>query len=258
MTTILREVPRDSPVHRLWAGTKMLCVTALAVTLSLVTSWTAIGLVSLYVVVAAALGRVPATALPRPRPWFLGLVLVAWLFSVPSGGSPEVALGPVTVGFGSVLLAVQLTALAAVLIVAALLLGATTPLADVAPAAARLAAPLRLVRAPVDEWAAAIALCVRAFPLLADDFRGLAAARRLRRGPGRRTQNEVLEEVVDLMVTGLAVATRRAGEMGEAITARGGTGHAIRVSAGGRRFGVGDVLALVLTAAWCAGVVLLG
>lgn len=258
MTTILREVPRASPVHHLWAGTKMLCVAALGLTLSLVTSWKAISLVAVFVVAAAALARVPPTALPRLRPWFWVLLGVAGLFSLPTGGSPEITVGTLTIGFGGVLLYLRLTALAAVLIVAALLLGATTPLGDVAPAVARLGAPLRLVRAPVDEWAVAIALCVRAFPLLAEDLRVLGAARRLRRAPGRRSLADRNIEVVDLMVVALAVAMRRAGELGEAITARGGTGTAVQVSAGTSRLRVADLLALVVTAGWCTVVFLLG
>lgn len=255
MTTILREVPRDSPVHRLWAGTKLVCVAALGLSLSLVTSWAAIGVVAALVVATAALAQVPPTALPRFRAWFWLLIVAAGLFSIPAGGSPEVTLGGATVGFGAVLLYVRLTALAAVLLVAALLVGATTPLGDVAPAVARLAAPLRRLRVPVDEWAVAVALCVRAFPLLAEDFRVLTAARRLRRGPGRRSLAEVNEEVLDLMVTALAVSMRRAGELGEAITARGGTGRLVAVPGRPRR---ADLVALVVTAGVCTLVFLLG
>src|SRR6476646_4992385 len=43
--------------------------------------------------------------------------------------------------------------------------------------------PLRLVRIPVDEWAVAIALAMRAFPMLLEEFRILYAARRLRPKP---------------------------------------------------------------------------
>ena len=255
MTTILREVPRDSPVHRLWAGTKLVAVAALGLTLSFVPSWAAIGIVSGVVVLTAALARVPVGALPRLRPWFWLLLVAAGLLSIPAGGSPELSLGGVSVGLGAVLLYVRLTALAALLLVAALLVGATTALGDVAPAVARLGAPLRLVRAPVDEWAVTIALCVRAFPLLAEDLRVLGAARRLRRRPGRRTPAEVNIEAVDLAVSAMAVTMRRAGELGEAITARGGTGR--RVADAGRP-GLRDLAATVVVAAVCALVFVVG
>ncbi len=56
----------------------------------------------------------------------------------------------------------------------------TTEVADVAPAVAVLGRPLRALRIPVDEWAVAIALAMRACPMLLDEFRILYAARRLR------------------------------------------------------------------------------
>lgn len=242
MTTLLREVPRDSPVHRLWAGTKIVCVAVLGLTLSLVTSWVAIGLVAVFVVLSAVVARVPPTALPRLRPWFYALLVFGGLFSVP-------------VGLDAVLLYVRLTVLGAVLLIASLLLGATTALGDVAPALARLGTPLRLLRVPVDEWAVAVALCVRAFPLLVQDVRVLAAARRLRRPSGRRSYQEVNQEVLDLMVSALATSMRRAGELGEAITARGGTGRLVAVPG---RPGAGDAVAVLFTAASCTLVFLVG
>nr|MDQ2723457.1 energy-coupling factor transporter transmembrane protein EcfT [Actinomycetota bacterium] len=36
---LLRQVPGDTVIHRLWAGTKLLCVAIIALTLSLVPSW---------------------------------------------------------------------------------------------------------------------------------------------------------------------------------------------------------------------------
>ena len=255
VSTILREVPRDTPVHRLWAGTKLICVAALGLSLSLVASWAAIGIVAALVVAVAALARVPATALPRLRPWFWALLIGAALLSVPSGGAPELSIGGATLGLGAVLIYVRLTVLAAVIIIAALLLGATTALGDIAPAVARLGAPLRAVRIPVDEFAVTVALCVRAFPLLADDFRVLAAARRLRREQRRRTWTEVNVEVVDLMVTGLTVSMRRSAELGEAITARGGTG---RLAADPGRPRPRDLVAFVVVGAVCVLVFVVG
>ncbi len=106
-------------------------------------------------------------------------------------------------------------------------MGWTTPLAEIAPAVAQLAAPLRRIRVPVDEWAVAVALCVRSLPLLVGEMRTLVAARRLRPPPprpGRSVLERWLDELVDLLVAALAVSARRSGELAEAITARGGTG----------------------------------
>jgi energy-coupling factor transport system permease protein len=127
VSTLLREVPRDTPVHRLWAGTKLLAVAALAVALSLQTSWAAIGVVTALLVFTALLARVPVGALPRPRPWFWALIVGAGLLSVPAGGAPELQFGGVTIGLGAVMLYVRFTALAAVSLIAGLLLGDQPP-----------------------------------------------------------------------------------------------------------------------------------
>jgi energy-coupling factor transport system permease protein len=110
-----------------------------------------------------------------------------------------------------------------------------------------------VVRVPVDEWAVAVALCVRSLPLLVDELRTLVAARRLRPAPprpGRSTLQRWLDEPVDLLVAALAVSMRRAGELAEAITARGGTGL---IAARARRPRVADALALLIVAAACTG-----
>ncbi len=143
------------------------------------------------------------------------------------------------------------------LLLAAALVGWTTPLGEIAPAVSRLLAPLRLVRVPVDEWAVAVALCVRSLPLLVDELRTLVAARRLRPAPprpGRSTLQRWLDEPVDLMVAALAVSMRRAGELAEAITARGGTGL---IAARTRRPRAIDALALLVVGAVCAGATML-
>jgi energy-coupling factor transport system permease protein len=110
---------------------------------------------------------------------------------------------------------------------------------------------------PVDEWAVAVALSVRSLPLLVDELRTLVAARRLRPAPprpGRSTLQQWLDEPVDLMVAALAVSMRRAGELAEAISARGGTGLiAARVS----RPRWADLVAVMLVAGTCAAATML-
>jgi len=56
-----RYVPRTSTVHRLWAGTKLVCVLAIAATLTLIPSWASIGLFAALVLVVMILAQVPHT-----------------------------------------------------------------------------------------------------------------------------------------------------------------------------------------------------
>ncbi|HEX3448306.1 MAG TPA: hypothetical protein VHS97_08640, partial [Isosphaeraceae bacterium] len=103
-----------------------------------------------------------------------------------------------------------------------------------------------------------------------DEMRTLLAARRLRpphvagavaadvqgadaqaRHPSkaRRTAQRVLAEPADLLGAALAVSMRRAGELGEALTARGGVTTGVGTRPGP---GVSDVVAGLVVAATCA------
>jgi energy-coupling factor transport system permease protein len=255
--TLLREIKVDTPIHRLWAGTKLVAVAALSVTLSYFPSWGTIGLMALLLLATAALARIPAGAWPRPPRWFWIVLVVSGGLASLAGRPPYLAIGTVELGLGGLDAYCRFVAVGVALLVAAALVGWTTPLGDIAPAVSRLLAPLRLVRVPVDELAVAVALTVRSLPLLVGEMRTLVAARRLRPPPprpGRSTLHRWLEELVDLLVAALAVAMRRAGELAEAITARGGTGLVAARTRGPRR---ADAVAVLVVGAFCAGAVML-
>jgi energy-coupling factor transport system permease protein len=130
------------------------------------------------------------------------------------------------VSLGALSVAVRLLLLAIVLVLSAALVGWTTQLGTFAPALAKLTRPLRVLRLPVDEWIVAIALALRCLPLLVDEMRTLAAARRLRyRNPNQQKQlRGAVIEVQDLVSTAIIVSLRRAHDLADAITARGGIG----------------------------------
>lgn len=248
---LLRQVPGDSPVHRLWAGTKLLAVTALSLTLSFAPSWSSLGLVFAFVVVSGLLARIPVGALPR-FPWpFWAFIAFGGFVTLLAGGQPHLHVGGSTVGLGGLDVYARFTAVGLTLVAASLMVGWTTPLGEIAPALARLGRPLRRLRVPVDEWALVVALCVRSLPLLVDELRTLVAARRLRPRPKLDKGGSgwaPLDEVADLMTAGLAVALRRAVDLAEAITARGGL---VVVPSRARPPGRADVVALISTGALC-------
>jgi len=246
---LLRPVPGDSVVHRLWAGTKLLCVVVLGLTLSLVPSWPAIGVGSAVVLGAAWLAHIPRGVVPRLPFWFWLALLIGALLALPSGGSPSLTVAGSNIGLGALLVYLRLTALGVVLIAASALVGWTTPLGEVAPAVARLGAPLRCLRLPVDEWAVAMALSLRSLPLLIEELRILRAARQLRpRRVRRRSWRTGFAELIDVVTAAMAVSIRRAGELGAAITARGGTGQ---LAAHPATPGWRDALALVVVLGAC-------
>jgi energy-coupling factor transport system permease protein len=241
----------------MWAGTKLVVVAAISVVLPYFPSWGAIGLVVGLLAATAWLAHIPKGAWPRLPGWFWVILGLSGLFATLAGGSPFVSVGGTTLGLGGLDSYVRFVAIGVVLLVAAALVGWTTPLGEIAPAVAKLMTPLRWIRVPVDEAAVAVALCVRSLPLLVDELRTLLAARRLRPAPDRpsnpTTVQRWLDEPVDLVVAALAVSLRRAGELAEAITARGGTGL---IAARAGRPSWRDLWAVLLVACVCTGAVL--
>ncbi|WP_431957703.1 CbiQ family ECF transporter T component [Nocardia lijiangensis] len=239
-TVLLRQVPVSSPVHNLWAGTKMIAAFLISLLLMFWPTWPVLGAMVVFLLAIGLIARLPLGTLPRLPWWFWALVGAGALINLPVGGA-------------AVLRYTQVMAFGLVLVAASFLIAWTTPMGEIAPALARLGAPLRKIKVPVDEWAVVVALTLRGLPLLLEEIRVLRAARRLR--PKDRLLDRAADSpIIDILTAAMAVATRRATELGEAITARGGTGQlTARPSAPGRR----DAVALALVGLVCAGSVLL-
>lgn len=238
-TVLLRRVPVASPVHRLWAGTKMIGAFLISVLLMFLPTWPILGIVVGFLIVIGLVARLPLGTLPRLPWWFWGLIGVGALINVPVGGS-------------AVLRYMQTAVFGLVLVAASFLIAWTTPMSDIAPALAKLGAPLRKLRVPVDELAVVVALTLRGLPLLLEEIRILRAVRKLRPKPD--LLHRTTDPVIDILTAAMAVSTRRAGELGEAITARGGTGE---LTANPAAPGRNDAIALALVGVVCASAVAL-
>jgi energy-coupling factor transport system permease protein len=255
---LLRPVPGDSAVHDLWAGTKLLAVGGISILLTFSPGWITIGMVAAVVLTAARIAHIPRGALPSVPHWLWTLLALGGISAAFAGGSPVIELAGASVGFGGLLNFLRVTALSIVLLGLGAMVSWTTNVAEIAPAVATLGRPLKLLRIPIDEWAATLALALRAFPMLIEEFRVLYAARRLRpkrAADTRRARRRRWKlELIDLLTTALTVTLRRADEMGDAITARGGIGQ---ISALPSRPKQADWVALGITFAVCAAAVAL-
>jgi energy-coupling factor transport system ATP-binding protein len=237
---LLRQLPGPSTVHRLWAGTKLACLLFFTIVMLSCPGWAAALAGTGLVLAAARAARVPASAVPRFPAWAWALLVLGAGTSFLGHGIglylQSMLIGAALVGFGAIV-------------------AWTTPVADIAPAIARLAGPLRALGIPVHEWALVLGLCLRSLPLLLEEFRVLLAARRLRRRPaerGRRAAGAVARELVDLLTATTAVSIRRAAELGRAITIRGGIPPARST---GPRPGRADLTCLGVVTAACALIV---
>lgn len=226
---LLRPVPGRTPIHELWAGTKLAVVFGISVLLTFYPGWITIAAVGALVLAAAWMAHIPRGALPSVPRWLWILLAFGAFTAALSGGAPNLHVGTSALGLGGLLYFLRITALSIVLLGLGAMVSWTTNVAEIAPAVATLGRPLRWLRVPVDEWAVALALALRAFPMLIDEFRVLYAARRLRPPPVRRRRRgrgrRWAAEIIDMLTAAITVALRRADEMGDAITARGGTGQ---------------------------------
>ena len=253
---LLRPVPGRSAVHELWAGTKLTVVLGISLLLTFYPGWVAIGLLALLLLAAVRVAHIPRGVLPSVPRWLWILLAVVGVTAILASGAPVIQFGSVSIGLGGLLDFLRITAMSIVLLGFGAMVSWTTNVADIAPAVATLGRPLRSLRIPIDDWSVAVALALRTFPMLIDEFRVLHAARRLRPKPTLRTRRARLSrpavEVIDLIVAVITVTLRRADEMGDAITARGGSGQ---ISAAPSRPKTADWLALSITSAVCAAAV---
>jgi energy-coupling factor transport system permease protein len=249
---LLVPVPGRSAIHDLWAGTKLLVVFRVSVMLTLYPGWVTIGVAAVLVLAAARIARIPRGALPSMPRWLWILIGLGGIMAALAGGAPMISIAGQHVGLGGAVTFLRITALSIVLLALGAMVSWTTNVAEIGPAVAALGRPFRLLRIPVDEWAVALALALRAFPMLIDEFQVLYAARRLR--PKRIPQNRKARrrrhavELIDLLAAAMTVTLRRADEMGDAITARGGTGQ---LSANPARPKFADWVTLAVTVGAC-------
>ncbi|OBK57015.1 hypothetical protein A5653_10650 [Mycobacterium colombiense] len=255
---LLVPVPGTSKIHELWAGTKLLVVLGVSILLTFYPGWATVGLMLALLITAARLAHIPRGALPSPRRWIWIVLAVGAITAALGAGSPVIEIAGVHVGLGGTLHFVRVTALSIVLIGLGAMLSWTTNVAEMGPALAGLGRPLRWLRIPSDEWAVALALALRAFPMLIEEFQVLYAARRLR--PNQEPRNrrarrrQQARDMIDLLTAAIVVTLRRADEMGDAITARGGIGQ---LAAAPARPKLADWVTLgITTAAGAIGVVI--
>ena len=154
------------------------------------------------------------------------MLLLGAVLSVLSTAPPLVHVFTFEISLGGLSAWARLTMLTAVLVLAAGLVGWTTPLGEIAPALARLTRPMHWTRLPVDEWITAVALSIRSLPILVTEARTLVAARRLRRTPMRRRSRTSLkraaQDFIGILIAAIRVTIRHAEDVGDAIEARGG------------------------------------
>jgi energy-coupling factor transport system permease protein len=255
---LLIPVPGTSTIHELWAGTKLLIVFGVSALLTFYPDWLTIGVTAALVLTAARMAHIPRGAVPSVPRWLWIVIALGGISAALGGGNPVVSIAGLQIGLGGGLHFLRLSTLSVVLLALGAMVSWTTNVAEIGPAVATLGRPLRILRIPVDEWAVALALALRAFPMLIDEFQVLNAARQLR--PKRVPQSRKARrhrhalELIDLLAAAIHTTLRRADEMGDAITARGGTGQ---LSAKPARLKLADWVTLAIVVVACGAAVVI-
>jgi len=219
---LFRYVEGDTVVHKADARPKVLGLTVLVFVFSFSPGWWGVGIVWLLAAALFGLARLPRQVLPKPPKLLLYAMGIAMFFGVLSGGDPVVNVATFSVGLGGAIVQLRFLLVTLGLLLLAMLIGWTTPAADLPRAAAWIMAPLRWIRVPIDELVAALTLAVRALPLVADEFSTVTTLWRTRPGrPGLEGVNGRIYEAIDVFATLTTASVRRATELGEALEYRG-------------------------------------
>ena len=253
-------VAADSPIHRLDARVKLICIVALLVGVFSAGNAAQLVLVATAVAGLLLMARVPAgSVLASVRP-LVAFLAVLSLFNLlfERTGDVVAELGPISVTSGGVAAAALYTARFAVALVAGSLILLTTTPTQLADAFDRMLSPLSRVGLPGHEIAMVFSLMMRFVPMLADEASAIIDAQSLRGGalgeggPVRRVRS-IVPVVVALMASGL----RHADGLARALEARCYEGGSGRTHFHEQRLGAPEALAAALTAALLAALFLL-
>jgi len=216
-------VPGTSPVHRLWAGTKLLVILVLGAGLGFAGQMWGFAVVAAVIAIAAASARLSPVLLWRGfRPLMLALLLGALLLMFSSTGHAVLRIGPGVITDKGIEHAIRFPGMLLLLALAANVLNRTTPPAESVAALGVLLHPLRRLRLPVDELLTMVAISLRFLPILAEEVTRLRQAQATRglslaQGDVDSRMRAVEGWIVSLVRGNL----RRAAELGEAMDARG-------------------------------------
>lgn len=216
-------IPGATPVHRLWAGTKLLSVLALGVGLAVSKGYWGFAVAAVLLLLAAVVGRVPPSLLWRGiRPLIVVLAIGVLILAFTSSGKVLFHIGPLNVTRKGLDHALRFPGLLLLLALASSIVNRTTPPAESVAALGVLLHPLRRLRVPVDELLTMMAISLRFLPILAEEVTRLRQAQATRGlSPGQGSIESRGQAMQSWVVSLVHANLRRAADLGEAMEARG-------------------------------------
>lgn len=216
-------IPGTSPVHRLWAGTKLVAVLILGVGLAYTGRLWGFAAVAALLLLAAAVARLAPSLLWRGiRPLLFALVFAVLVLLLTSPGHALVHIGPAVITSKGIDRAVRFPGLLLLLALAAAIVNRTTTPADSVAALGVLLHPLRRLHLPVDELLTMVAISLRFLPILAEEVTRLRQAQATRGlSPAQGDLDSRTKAIEGWIVSLVRGNLRRAEDLGEAMDARG-------------------------------------
>lgn len=221
-SSFFREVPVESPVHRLKAETKILAGVLVSVGLVFNPAWSHVGVAAALVIGVFIAARLPRSVIPRVPVLLVYGIFGGLMGAAASGGDPELA----GFGMGGLLDFLRLLVLGFVMVLWAGILSWTTGLTAVGFAIRRLLRPLRRIGLPIDEIGTVIALAVRSLPLVADEVQVVNESVASRPAPADYSGKPFREAFSFIGDTATAIVIgshRRARDLATAMVSRGST-----------------------------------
>ena len=100
---LLVPIPGGSPIHDLWAGTKLVVVFGISVLLAFYPAWVTIGFMAALILAAIRIAHIPRGALPSIPRWLWIVLALGGFTAALAGGRPLIAVGSVELGLGGLL-----------------------------------------------------------------------------------------------------------------------------------------------------------
>ncbi|SIS22591.1 energy-coupling factor transport system ATP-binding protein [Williamsia sterculiae] len=223
-----RTLPGTSFARRLWVGTKVGIIVAMALLIGIEPTWANVGLMAGVAAAWTVAGRVPRSALPR-LPWWLLLVAVAGgVFTALGGGSPYLTVAGVRLGMGGVFTWLLLLCITVLSLYLSLLFCWTTPMVEIPAFLQRLVNIGARVRIRAQAPATAIAVALRLILFMISDFRVLLQTVAQRRGKLAQPLATRVAAWASCLPIACSLAVRNAAELARSMESRGGVGAVSR------------------------------
>jgi energy-coupling factor transport system permease protein len=246
-------MPVDSFVHRLDPRTKFILLMILMIMVFFISKPLPLLLMGLFIVLTIMLSNIPVGSVMRgliPFFWLFLFAAIAHFFFTPGHSIPPFPIGFLNVTEEGVINGVLIsTRIFYIIILSSLLTLTTTPI-ELTTALKRVLSPLKLVKAPVDDFVMMMMLTIRFVPILLLESQRIINAQKSR-GIDFETGGVFsrARKLVPILIPLFHLSFKRADELAVAMVCRGYATGAERTSFKELHFSKRDLLSMAVVSA---------